>query len=271
MAHLVDRVVVGPFGEIRVAPVVAHLRMDEVRAGGRELRSEQIGERLQHLGVSLHQPPPPGSVCRALRASTPVPITPASTDPARMPIFASSSAPRVNERSAMKSDTVKPIPASAATPVSWRNDDPSGSRLRPSATHTKLAATIPTVLPATSPVATPQVIELDAAALTASPPSTIPALARTNTGTTRKLVHGCRRCSSASITRRPRASATGVSRPSATPAIVACTPDWKTHNQSTRAGATYAGAKRTPSRCSSTMQAIVTAAPPSHATCMSVE
>jgi len=80
---------------------------------------------------------------------------PASTDPARMPIFASPRAAAVNERSATKSDTVKPIPASAATPASWRNDDPSGSRLRPTVTHTALAATIPTALPATSPVATP--------------------------------------------------------------------------------------------------------------------
>ena len=58
VTHLLDRIVVGALGEVRVAPVVSHLGVDEVRARRRQFRCEQIRQRLHHLRTSLHQPPP---------------------------------------------------------------------------------------------------------------------------------------------------------------------------------------------------------------------
>jgi hypothetical protein len=58
---------------------------------------------------------------------------------------------------------------------------------------------MPTSLPSTSPATTPRVTGELAAVRSVSPVSGTPALARANTGTMTKLVHGCQSCCSRSL------------------------------------------------------------------------
>ena len=52
--HLVDRLVAAVLGEALVAPVVAHLGVDEVLVDRRQLGGEHLVEQLDDVGVSLH-------------------------------------------------------------------------------------------------------------------------------------------------------------------------------------------------------------------------
>ena len=171
-----------------------------------------------------------------------------------MPILASSrSAWSVNARPVTKSETVKPMPATAPMPTNWRHETSVGSVPIRSRTANHVKAVTPTSLPTTRPTTTPWVIDDDHASANASAVIGTPALARANSGTMTKLDHGCKRCSSHSTTDTDprarsavwRACATvdtsgsdaasigwrrsngpvGVSRPRATPATVAWMPD----------------------------------------------
>ena len=71
----------------------------------------------------------------------------------------------------MNSETVKPMPASAAAPQSSLRVTPSGSTPTPLRSPARIAPPMPSSLPSTSPTATAQVTRLDAAAVSAPPPS----------------------------------------------------------------------------------------------------
>ena len=199
---------------------------------------------------------PGSSSGRVVTRRIATPSAAAVTDAARMPSLASSAtllAP--NASSEMNSDTVKPIPPSAATPTSCVNRVPVGQSTRRRARHASHAKPlIPTSLPTTRPTTMPWVTGDDSAASTdvdCSPPHRR-SRARTPERS-RSCVQGWSRCSShstidtdsrASTTvscavshastrrrahrRRPcrgdGTGASGASRPRITPAIVACTP-----------------------------------------------
>ena len=59
--HLVDRLVAAVLGEAVVAPVRAHLRVDEVLVDRRQLRGEHVVEELDDVGVTLHVQHPRGA------------------------------------------------------------------------------------------------------------------------------------------------------------------------------------------------------------------
>ena len=136
----------------------------------------------------------------------------------------------------MNSETVKPMPAAAATPNSCARGMPSGS-VPPARSAASVAPLTPSSLPSTRPATIAHVSRLESASPSTPPPSAMPALASANSGTTTNALHGCRRCS----TRSP--IATGSSRPTATPAIVACTPDSCTAIQSTIPSGTHSRGK----------------------------
>ena len=153
----------------------------------------------------------------------------------------------------MNSDTVNPMPATAATPTTPRHVAPSGSAPMPSRVASQVNAVMPASLPTTRPSSTPIVIGDVTASERASALIGTPALASANSGTITKLLHGCRTCSSHSTTETlwramvavSRAAATddrsvstdsstsscwrcgrvGAISPRITPAIVACSPD----------------------------------------------
>ncbi len=86
---------------------------------------------------------------------------------------------------------------------------------------------MPTNFPTTRPTTIPRVTDDVAASDTVVVEMATPALASANNGTITKLVHGCRIRSRYSTTDSSRfpSGLVGVSRPTATPAIVAWTPD----------------------------------------------
>jgi hypothetical protein len=52
--HLLDGFLAGDGGQLGEAPVVAHLRVDEVLVDGGELRGEDLVQNLDDLRVALH-------------------------------------------------------------------------------------------------------------------------------------------------------------------------------------------------------------------------
>ena len=83
----------------------------------------------------------------------------------------------------MSSETVKPMPESAAPPSTWPDPTPRGKAPSPSRTVPSDVTPIPTSLPTTRATTTPQVTgEERASASTPSRRST-PALASANSGT----------------------------------------------------------------------------------------
>ena len=90
-----------------------------------------------------------------------------------------------NARSAMNSDTVKPIPARAEAPTTWLQRTPSGMPARPVFTASQAATLIPTVFPRTSPRTTPRTTGLPRPDATVSGLRTTPELARAKRGRTR--------------------------------------------------------------------------------------
>jgi hypothetical protein len=150
----------------------------------------------------------------------------------------------------MNSETVKPIPATAAMPTTPAQVAPLGRWPIPRRDATQENSVMPTGLPTTKPRTTPAVTGEPAASRRAPELRGTPALASAKTGTIRKLAHGCSTCSSHSATdtdsrarravrRAARGVATsassagsgravgvaaGASRPMATPARVAWTP-----------------------------------------------
>ena len=135
--------------------------------------------------------------------------------------------------------------------------DPPGQLPEPSRTAIRLVQPMPTNLPTTRPTITPQVTVEENARSSNSPLITTPALASANTGTMKKLDHGCsssvsrslgdtarstdslaerassgsgdwpkaRASAPASRTSSAREAYAGTSRPSTTPASVGWMPD----------------------------------------------
>ena len=91
----------------------------------------------------------------------------------------------------MNSETVKPMPVSAAPPSTSAGPTPRGSWPRRARAATRLVAPTPISLPTTRPRMTPRPT-LEVHALRSVCPSICtPALARAKSGTTTKLVQGC--------------------------------------------------------------------------------
>ncbi len=100
-----------------------------------------------------------------------------------MPILASSRRGPSSERSAMNSDTVKPIPATVEAPTSCGKGTVSGSPPRRGRVASQETPLMPINLPTTSPATTPMVIGEPIAERSRSPRSTTPTLASANSGT----------------------------------------------------------------------------------------
>ena len=112
------------------------------------------------------------------------PTTPASTDPARIPILASATSTGSSRASSVtNSATVNPIPDRAAPPTSWPQRSVSGTAPRRVFSASHVPAITPIGLPTTSPATMPQVIGDVPAARSVSAVSNTPALASTNSGT----------------------------------------------------------------------------------------
>ena len=99
-------------------------------------------------------------------------------------VSASTSGTGKKARSAMNSETVKPIPAKAPTPNRCRRVMSSGRVPSRSRMAAQLAPTTPSGLPTTSPTATPQATVLSTAVFSAAASSGTPALASAKMGTT---------------------------------------------------------------------------------------
>ena len=88
-------------------------------------------------------------------------MTPATIDAEKMPSFAASSvAPSGNARLAMNSDTVKPMPPTAAAPTRWPVCTPSGSRASRRRVARRAPPVIPAIFPTTSPAMTARATRL---------------------------------------------------------------------------------------------------------------
>jgi hypothetical protein len=139
---------------------------------------------------------------------------PASTDATRIATLARSwrSGASSNARPATNTDTVNPMPATALTLTTPGQPAPSGSAPSRSRVASQANAVMPTSLPATSPTTIPAPSGVVNASATLPALIGTPALARANSGTTTKLVHGWRRCSSHSTTDTESRASTTVCR-----------------------------------------------------------
>ena len=183
-----------------------------------------------------------------------------------MPIFATSvsSGWSSNASPAMNSDTVKPIPPSAATPGSCRRVIPSGSAPAPLRSAATVVPAMPASLPTTRPATIAQASVLVSASPRMPPRKLTPAFASANSGTTTNALTGCRACSRSRSSSRPPTFPVGVSRPSATPAIVAWTPDSNVASQAKSPTTTYGHTRVTPSARRAATAPKAAAAPRSH-------
>ncbi|KWV73887.1 hypothetical protein PFLmoz3_06155 [Pseudomonas fluorescens] len=112
----------------------------------------------------------------------------------------------------ISSDTVKPIPDSAAPPNTLPTPTPSGSRPRPRRTATSVMSPMPTSLPSTSPAMTPHVTGEPKASASSPPRTSTPAFAKANTGTISSAVGSRRNSCNRSFTEIPRDSPQSTAR-----------------------------------------------------------
>ena len=92
------------------------------------------------------------------------PKIPAKTDAKRIPIFDSLiNVMSSKARLVMNSETVKPIPAVAASPVMDKKFSPGGADVKGSFIPSQVMNVIPKIFPIIKPRPTPQVIGLEAA------------------------------------------------------------------------------------------------------------
>ena len=177
----------------------------------------------------------------------------------------------------MNREMVKPMPASAAPPPSCLWVRPGGSSAQGVRAASAAPSSTPTSLPSTRPAITPQVSREVAAAASESAERETPAFASANNGSTSNAMNGrsstCRRsfiatepliwrrasssdsalglCRNARVTTSTRSTAsrfggyTGRISAIATPASVACTPDWYTAIQVSTPTARYTLSRRT--------------------------
>jgi hypothetical protein len=128
---------------------------------------------------------------------------------------------------------VKPMPHSTLTPKTCPQLAPAGALAQPSRTIAQTQPKTPSVLPTSRPAVMPS----DTGCSRSDqlrPASDTPALAKANIGSTRKATQGCRPCSSASAGEWPSSPSLGMNSAVATPASVACTPDFSTQTHITR-------------------------------------
>ncbi len=157
---------------------------------------------------------------------------------------------------------VKPMPHSTLTPKNCVQLASFGRAANPVFTSNQPLPNTPTALPPSKPRAMPSGSGASRSAGDI-PFSDTPALANANIGNTRKATHGCSPCSSASAGEPPLASRIGMNSAVATPASVACTPDFSTHSHSTRPTRMYGSARVTLERLSIASTTRQAAAPPS--------
>ena len=132
------------------------------------------------------------------------------------PIFASSrSWGEVKARSTMKSETVKPMPVRAAPPSTSAGPTPRGSSPRRARAAARLVAPTPISLPTTRPRMTPRPTVEVHASRRAPPSISTPAFASAKSGTTTKLVQGCRSSCSRSLGDTARSTLSLAERASA--------------------------------------------------------
>jgi hypothetical protein len=93
----------------------------------------------------------------------------------------------------MKRETVKPMPATVATPISDVHGTVSGKCPSPRRVASQLAPVMPTSLPTTRPQTIPIVMGDETARPSTPPPRSTPAFASANSGTITKLVTGWKR------------------------------------------------------------------------------
>jgi hypothetical protein len=133
------------------------------------------------VGRFLSSPP---SVRAAMRNSA-VARSAAINEAARTPMRASSCCCASSKaRSATNSETVKPIPASAAPALMCERARPSGRRPSPERTANPVNSVMPSSFPATRPTMIPMVMGESTARPRESPSMTTPAFARAKIGTT---------------------------------------------------------------------------------------
>ncbi len=127
-------------------------------------------------------------------------------------------------RSLTSRDTVKPTPPTMPTPARSRQPNSSLSSARVNRVISHDPPRTPIGLPSTSPSTTPSTI--GSVSKETPPVSGTPALNSANSGTATPALIGEIRCSRRSVGERasPSSGKTRVSRPSTTPAMVACTP-----------------------------------------------
>jgi hypothetical protein len=106
----------------------------------------------------------------------------------------------------MSSDTVKPIPDSAAPPNTLPIPTPIGRRPSPRRTAARVMSPMPRSLPSTSPEMTPQVTGEPKASASNPPRRSTPAFAKANTGTISSAAGSRRNSCSRSFTEIPRDS-----------------------------------------------------------------
>jgi hypothetical protein len=112
------------------------------------------------------------------------PSAPLTIEPAKIPTFAlSCKVDPSNASPVMNSETVKPIPPSAAAPQAARRPTPAGNTPIRARTPPKIDPLMPTSLPTTSATAIAHARRLVAASASLPPPRYTPALARAKSGT----------------------------------------------------------------------------------------
>lgn len=154
----------------------------------------QIGSLLPHLRAATLNMSHPSNVASTIDTSTPTVA------------WRPRSEVVPNASPMMSSDTVKPIPDSAAPPNTLPIPTPTGRRPSPRRTAARVMSPMPRSLPSTSPEMTPQVTGEPKASASNPPRRSTPAFAKANTGTISSAAGSRRNSCSRSFTEIPRDS-----------------------------------------------------------------
>ena len=144
-----------------------------------------------------------------------------------------------NASSPISSETVKPMPASMAMPMTSIQASSSSSSALVNFDSSHVDPVMPTVLPTSRPVTMPRATgSLRDSTRPLNPPTVTPAAKKAKIGTATPALIGRTRCSRCSARPGPSASSrrsTGTVKPRSTPATVAWTPDSWTSTHATSA------------------------------------
>ncbi|SKF61902.1 Uncharacterised protein [Mycobacteroides abscessus subsp. abscessus] len=189
------------------------------------------------------------------------PRTAASREPASTAVLASStSAWSVKARSLTSIDTVKPMPARAATATMSAQVTPAASDARVSRVVSHAPPKMPIGLPRTSPAMMPSATGSVASACNEPRLTGTPAANNAKIGTATHADHGSTRWDQRSRLSFMSYSSVRTSSPKPTPAMVACTPDCSMHHQAATAiGSSHQPLRTTRKRCSNHQAASSTA------------